>query len=64
MFEQLYDLGLRDFVIVIRKNKDAIINHFSIDWSYVDMLTKKENIRKRKDWLGYLKKLKIVEYNL
>jgi UTP--glucose-1-phosphate uridylyltransferase len=57
VFEQLYDLGLRDFVIVIRKNKDAIINHFSIDWGYVNMLTKKEKYKEAERLAGLFKKI-------
>lgn len=34
VFEQLYDLGLRDFCIVIGRGKRAIEDHFTQDYSY------------------------------
>ncbi|MCY0882574.1 MAG: sugar phosphate nucleotidyltransferase [Acidianus infernus] len=57
VFEQLYDLGLRDFIIVVRKNKHIIMNHFSPDWSYVEMLSKKEKYKEAEALASFFKKV-------
>lgn len=35
IFEQLYDLGLREFCFIVGKGKRAIEDHFTPDWNYV-----------------------------
>jgi len=39
VFEQLYDLGLRDFCIIIGRGKRAIEDHFTQDYSYATYLS-------------------------
>ena len=40
VFEQLYDMGFRKFVIVVRKYKEVIMQHFSRDDLYLAYLEK------------------------
>ncbi len=42
VFEQLYDVGFREFYFIIGREKRAIENHFTPDSSYVDMLKRKK----------------------
>tara|TARA_B000000460_G_C21534188_1_gene402317 strand:- start:768 stop:1637 length:870 start_codon:yes stop_codon:yes gene_type:complete len=45
IFEQLFDFGLRDFCFVVGREKRAIEDHFSPDYSFLDSLTgKRRNI--------------------
>jgi len=41
VFEQLYDVGFREFCFVVGRAKRAIEDHFTPDFSYVSMLDKK-----------------------
>src|SRR3989304_5466127 len=38
IFEQLYDLGIREFCIIIGRGKRAIEDHFTQDYSYTAYL--------------------------
>jgi UTP--glucose-1-phosphate uridylyltransferase len=38
IFEQLYSFGFRDFCFVVGRGKRAIVDHFTPDWRYVDLL--------------------------
>ena len=38
IYEQLYDWGIRDFLIVVGRGKGAIQNHFTADSSFVERL--------------------------
>ncbi|MEM0042376.1 MAG: sugar phosphate nucleotidyltransferase [Thermofilaceae archaeon] len=41
VFEQLYEAGVRDFCFVVGRGKRAVEDHFTPDWSYVDLLEEK-----------------------
>ncbi|MEM0225846.1 MAG: sugar phosphate nucleotidyltransferase [Thermofilaceae archaeon] len=41
VFEQLYEAGIRDFCFVVGRGKRAVEDHFTPDWSYVDLLEEK-----------------------
>jgi len=45
VFEYLYDLGIRRFIIVIRKNKEVIMSHFSRDEQFLELLKRKNKIK-------------------
>jgi len=38
VFEQLYEAGVRDFCFVVGRGKRAVEDHFTPDWSYVELL--------------------------
>jgi UTP--glucose-1-phosphate uridylyltransferase len=42
VFEQLYDVGFREFYFIIGREKRAIEDHFTPDSSYVNMLKRKK----------------------
>jgi UTP--glucose-1-phosphate uridylyltransferase len=42
VFEQLYDIGIRDFCFVIGRGKRAIEDHFTQDYSFTDRLRQKQ----------------------
>ena len=42
VFEQLYDIGFREFYFIIGREKRAIEDHFTPDSSYVDMLKQRK----------------------
>ena len=42
VFEQLYDIGFREFYFIIGKEKRAIEDHFTPEFDYVDMLKRKK----------------------
>jgi UTP--glucose-1-phosphate uridylyltransferase len=44
IFEQLYDLGLREFFIVIGRGKRAIQDHFTQDYSYTTYLRNRKSV--------------------
>jgi len=48
VFEYLYDLGIRRFIIVIRKNKEVIMSHFSRDEQFLELLKRKNKIKEAK----------------
>jgi len=41
IFEQLYDFGLRDFIIVVGRGKRSIEDHFTPDSSFINLLSDK-----------------------
>lgn len=43
IFEQLYDLGLREFCIIIGRGKRAIKDHFAPDYAYITNLRNKNS---------------------
>jgi UTP--glucose-1-phosphate uridylyltransferase len=51
VFEQLYDVGFREFYFIIGREKRAIEDHFTPDFSYVGMLER----RKKNELAGELK---------
>lgn len=42
VFEQLYDIGFREFYFIIGREKRAIEDHFTPEFGYVDMLKRKK----------------------
>ncbi|MEM3833399.1 MAG: sugar phosphate nucleotidyltransferase [Thermoprotei archaeon] len=41
IFEQLYEIGIRDFCFVVGRGKRAIEDHFTPDWDYITKLNNK-----------------------
>jgi len=41
IFEQLFDMGIRDFFIIVGRGKRAIEDHFTIDSGFLDFLRRK-----------------------
>ncbi len=41
VFEQLYSVGFREFCFIVGRNKRAIVDHFTSDFSFVQMLDSK-----------------------
>jgi len=41
IFENLYDNGIREFCFVLGKNKSEIVEHFTLDYPFVEYLEKK-----------------------
>ncbi len=41
VFEQLYEAGVREFCFVVGRGKRAVEDHFTPDWSYVELLEMK-----------------------
>jgi UTP--glucose-1-phosphate uridylyltransferase len=44
IFEQLYDIGIRDFVIVVGRGKRVIEDHFTPDYDFINYLEAKGKI--------------------
>ena len=45
IFEQLFEIGVRDFFIIVGRGKRAIEDHFTIDSSFLDFLRQKNKDR-------------------
>ena len=41
IFEQLYDVGFREFCFIVGRGKRSIENHFTPDYSYVELLRRR-----------------------
>jgi len=41
-YEQLFEVGFRDFCFVVGRGKRAIEDHFTPDQSYVELMRKRE----------------------
>lgn len=48
VFEQLYEAGVRDFCFVVGRGKRAVEDHFTPDWSYVELLESKGKLDEAK----------------
>lgn len=57
IFEQLYDLGLREFCIVIGRGKRAIEDHFTQDYSYAAYLRSAGCTSAALDLMGFYRRL-------
>lgn len=44
IFEQLYDIGIRDFVIVVGRVKRVIEDHFTPDYDFINYLEAKGKV--------------------
>lgn len=57
VFEQLFELGFREFCFVIGRGKRAIEDHFTPDYEYVKMLRAKNKFSPAGDFESFYKKL-------
>ncbi|WP_221290439.1 sugar phosphate nucleotidyltransferase [Stygiolobus caldivivus] len=44
IFEQLYDIGIRDFIIVVGRGKRVIEDHFTPDYDFINYLESKGKV--------------------
>ncbi|MEM2507237.1 MAG: hypothetical protein QXF61_09375, partial [Nitrososphaeria archaeon] len=44
IFEQLYDLGFREFCFVVGRGKRSIEDHFTPDYNYMELLKGKNKV--------------------
>ena len=44
VFEQLYDVGFREFCFIVGRGKRAIEDHFTPDWDFVEYLRNKAEL--------------------
>jgi len=58
IFEQLYDVGFRDFAFIVGRGKRAIEDHFSPDDDFVQYLTNKDKKDFAEDLEEFYKKIK------
>ena len=47
VFEYLYDSGIRNFVVVVRKYKEAIVSHFSRDDNFLSFLERMNKLKEK-----------------
>ena len=57
VFEQLYDVGLREFYFIIGREKRAIEDHFAPESDYVEMLRKIRKNEFAEDLLDFYRKI-------
>lgn len=57
VFEQLYDLGLREFCLVIGRGKRAIEDHFTQDYSYASFLRNSSRMSSASDLEAFYRRL-------
>lgn len=57
IFEQLYEVGIREFYFVVGRNKRAVEDHFTADFDYVQSLEKKSKLSQAKELEAFYKKL-------
>ena len=57
IFEQLFDFGLRDFCFVVGREKRAIEDHFSPDYSFLDSLASKRQNKYIRDLDEFYKRI-------
>ena len=57
IFEQLYDLGLRQFCFIIGRGKRAIEDHFTQDYEFTDSLRGRNKLSSIRDLEGFYKRL-------
>jgi UTP--glucose-1-phosphate uridylyltransferase len=57
IFEQLYDIGLREFCIVIGRGKRAIEDHFTEDYSYAAYLRSRNRASAAEDLEAFYRRL-------
>jgi UTP--glucose-1-phosphate uridylyltransferase len=57
VFEQLYDVGIREFCFIVGRGKRAIEDHFTPDKVYVDSLNNKNKVKQALDLKSFYDKL-------
>ncbi|MBP1357924.1 MAG: UTP--glucose-1-phosphate uridylyltransferase, partial [Sulfolobus sp.] len=57
IFEQLYDQGVKDFVIVVGRNKRVIENYFTPDYDFVRYLEGKGKVKLAKELSTFYSKI-------
>lgn len=57
IFEKLYDLGFREFCLIVGRGKRAIEDHFSGDWGFVHYLRSRNKIVCVKELMSFYEKL-------
>ncbi|AWR93951.1 sugar phosphate nucleotidyltransferase [Acidianus brierleyi] len=57
IFEQLFDSGIRDFVIVVGKGKRVIEDHFTPDYDFISYLEDKGKTKQAEDLRSFYQKI-------
>jgi UTP--glucose-1-phosphate uridylyltransferase len=57
IFEQLYDVGLREFCFIVGRGKRAIEDHFTQDYEYVEDLRRRGKAELASDLEGFYRRL-------
>jgi len=57
IFEQLFDKGIRDFIIVVGRGKRVIEDHFTPDYDFVTYLEKVGKEKQAKELLSFYSKI-------
>ncbi|EZQ01564.1 UTP--glucose-1-phosphate uridylyltransferase [Candidatus Acidianus copahuensis] len=57
VFEQLYTLGIRDFIIVVGRGKRTIEDYFTPDYNFVQYLESVGKVKQAQDLMGLYKKV-------
>ena len=57
IFEQLFDLGIRDFVIIVGKGKRVIEDHFTPDYDFISYLENKGKYKQAEDLRSFYQKI-------
>lgn len=57
VFEQLYDYGIRDFIIIVGRGKRLIEDHFTPDFLFTRYLKSKQKYKEAKELETFYKKL-------
>ncbi|MCH4816290.1 MAG: sugar phosphate nucleotidyltransferase [Saccharolobus sp.] len=57
IFEQLYDKGIRDFVIVVGRSKRVIEDHFTPDYDFISYLEKVGKEKQARELLTFYSKI-------
>jgi len=63
IFEQLYEIGVREFCFIVGKGKESIINHFTSDGNILESLKSKGNSDIAQELAGFYDKLQAVSIN-
>jgi UTP--glucose-1-phosphate uridylyltransferase len=63
IFEQLYEVNVREFCFIVGKGKESIINHFTSDGAILESLNSKGNREKSRELGEFYRKLVDVSIN-
>jgi len=66
LFEQLYKFGFREFCFIVGRGKRAVEDHFTPDYSFLDLLEKKGKekfVKSLKEFYSMIEKSTIVWIN-
>lgn len=57
VFEQLYDMGFKEFCFVVGRGKRAIEDHFTPDWDFVGYLESRNKAEKAEELQGFYERI-------